>query len=79
VAVLLYEIGRISDDPEGVIGVLKRDLDLSIESDGWGRAAEIAAHLTWTKDPFDRLITAHALCYNAGLCTYSHAVWERGA
>jgi PIN domain nuclease of toxin-antitoxin system len=72
-------------DGEGVIGALTRDLELSIETAGWARAAEIGAHLTWTRDPFDRLITAHALCYNASLCTrdgtirdhYSHAVWRR--
>jgi len=83
---LLYEIGRLTDDPEGVVGVLARDLQLSIDTAGWARAAEVGAHLTWTRDPFDRLITAHALCYNAGLCTrdgtirdhYSHAVWKTG-
>ena len=81
---LLFEVGRITDDPEGVLGVLTRDLGLEVETDGWARATEVGAHLSWTRDPFDRLITAHAICYNAGLCTrdgtirrhYSRAVWE---
>ncbi|TVR56833.1 MAG: PIN domain-containing protein [Spirochaetaceae bacterium] len=80
----LHEIGRFLDEPEGVVGVLGKDLGLRIESTGWARAAEIAAHLGWTRDPFDRLIVAHALAYNAALCSrdrfirdhYSHAVWD---
>lgn len=80
---LLHEIGRITDDPEGIVGRLGRDIGLSIEHAGWSRAAEAGAHLSWTRDPFDRLITAHALVYSADLCTrdrtirdhYSHAFW----
>lgn len=79
----LHEIRRITDDPEGIIGTLHRDLGLSVETDGWTRAVEVACRLSWTRDPFDRLITAHALCYSAGLCTrdslirehYAQAVW----
>ena len=79
----LHEIGRLTDDPEGVVGTLHRDLQLQVETSGWSRAAEIAHHLSWTRDPFDRLITAHAICYNAALCTrdrtirknYSRAFW----
>ena len=80
---LLHEIARITDDPEGIIGSLGRDIGLGIEYAGWSRAAEVGAHLSWTRDRFDRLITAHALAYSADLCTrdrtirdhYSHAVW----
>ncbi len=79
----LCEIGRVRDEADGIIGALERDLGIEVELGGWSRAAEIAAHLSWTRDPFDRLIVAHALAYNAELCTrdpkirdnYSHAVW----
>ena len=80
----LNEIGRLRDDPAGVIGVLERDLGLSIEEEGWSRAAAVACHLSWARDPFDRLIVAHAICFSAPLCTrdavirdhYSHAFWN---
>ena len=57
--------------------------DVSIEETGWCRAAQIANHLSWTRDPFDRMITAHALSFSAMLCTrdgtirehYQHAFW----
>ena len=79
----LCEIGRVTEDPAGILGVLERDLGVQIETAAWLRASEIANHLSWTRDPFDRLIVAHALAYSADLCTrdrtirdnYSHAVW----
>jgi len=79
----LHEIGRLLDEPEGVLEILKRDLSVTEEQDGWLRAAEVARHLSWTRDPFDRLITAHAICFTAPLCSrdetirkhYRHAFW----
>ena len=79
----LHEIGKVLDETTSVLGVLERDLDLRIDTDGWARAAEAAAHLSWTRDPFDRLIVSHALVYAAPLCSrdgtirdhYRHAFW----
>ena len=79
----LYEIGRLKEDPTAILGILERDLGAQVETAGWIRATEIATHLSWTRDPFDRLIVAHALAYGADLCSrdsairdnYSHAVW----
>ena len=82
----LCEIGRVMDEAASVLGVLEHDLDLCVHVDGWARAAEAAAYLSWTRDPFDRLIAAHALVYAAPLCTrdrtirdnYRHAFWAEG-
>ena len=79
----LCEIGRVTEDPAGILGVLERDLGVQMETAAWLRASEIASHLGWTRDPFDRLIVAHALAYSAELCSrdrtirdnYSHASW----
>ena len=79
----LYEIGRLRDPESAVLGALGRDLGLRLEEEGWARAAEVAPHLSWTRDPFDRLIAAHAICYGAALCTrdqlirdhYAQAFW----
>lgn len=73
---LLAEIGRLRHDPDGIVGALTRDLGLEIDTHGWNRAATVAAHLSWTRDPFDRLITAHALAFNAPLCTRDHTIRE---
>lgn len=72
----LHEIGRLRDDPVAVIGFLERHLALTIEDSGWSRAAETACHLSWTRDPFDRLITAHAMVFGAELCTRDRVIRE---
>ncbi len=73
---LLAEIGRVKDPASALIGALARDLDLKVEESGWARAAEIADHLSWTRDPFDRLIAAHAISFGAPLCTRNAAIRE---
>jgi PIN domain nuclease of toxin-antitoxin system len=80
----LYEIGRINEDPRTIMDLVFRDYELGVEQEGWGRAAELASTLTWTRDPFDRLIVAHALVFGEPLLTkdrhirkhYRHAFWE---
>ena len=80
----LHEIGRIRHEPATIIDYLQRNLDLTIETEGWARAAEIAQVLNWTRDPFDRLIAAHAMVWSAPLLTrdttiqqhYPLAFWD---
>ena len=66
---LLAEIGRVTLPAEAFLSALHRDLDLQVEESGWLRCAEIADHLSWTRDPFDRLIVSHAIAFAAPLCT----------
>ena len=66
---LLAEIGRVRLPAEAFLSALQRDLDLQVEESGWLHCAEIADHLGWTRDPFDRLIVAHAIAFAAPLCT----------
>lgn len=66
---LLAEIGRVRLPAEAFLSALRRDLGLRVEESGWLRCAEIADHLSWTRDPFDRLIAAHAIAFAAPLCT----------
>jgi len=80
----LYEIRRIVEDPRAIMELLKRDYGVTLFHEGWDRAPEIAATLTWTRDPFDRLIVAHALTWGAPLLSkdtqilnhYDHAFWD---
>jgi PIN domain nuclease of toxin-antitoxin system len=80
----LFEIGRLHEDPRSLLSVLQRDYFLTVDESGWFRAAEAASTLNWTRDPFDRLITAQALIRGAPLLTrdknirghYRHAFWD---
>lgn len=37
---------------------------------------QVAADLSWTRDPFDRLISAHAIVANAPLVTADEVIRE---
>lgn len=79
----LYESGKIRFRSEEITGFLSRELGISIETGGFGRAVLHAVSLTWTRDPFDRIITAQAALSGATLLTrdrtirdnYAGAVW----
>ena len=56
----LFEIEKIKDDADTVIGYLSRSLDLQFEKSDFLEVLEISIHEKWTRDPFDRLIVAQA-------------------
>lgn len=73
---LLHEIGRLRPTPAVVLDGLRagagiRELDCSAAA-----LTERAAALTWTRDPFDRLIAAHALLEDAPLVTKDERLRE---
>lgn len=66
---LLYDIGRIPVSPEAAVAYLKAELDLAISHTGFDRIVSAARPLTWTRDPFDRLVCGAAIADGAGLIT----------
>ena len=79
----LYEVNRISEKAEKIIKKLYETIGLSIHNAPLVLLVEKALHADWTRDPFDRLITAHALLEDAYLVTkdktilthYKKAIW----
>jgi PIN domain nuclease of toxin-antitoxin system len=63
----LYEIGRITRGASDVLGVLAPALGLAVSAAPFAAVVAYALDLTWTRDPFDRLIAANALVDGAGL------------
>ena len=73
----LFEIGRTSvpaarivDDLDGQIGLIVCDLAFDI-------VVNRAVALDWTRDPFDRLIAAQALCRGIPLLTKDKSIRRR--
>ncbi len=66
---LLHEIGRIAACPAEVLEALAGISGLRAAESQFERVSQIAATLTWTRDPFDRLIAAHALADDLPLVT----------
>lgn len=56
----LYEIGRILLPAADIRRKLEAELAVSVCPLGFPAIAEAALNESWTRDPFDRLITAHA-------------------
>lgn len=70
----LYEIGRITRGASDVLGVLAPALGLAVSAAPFAAVVAYALDLTWTRDPFDRLIAANALADGAGLLTADESI-----
>ncbi|MDO5651260.1 MAG: PIN domain-containing protein [Moraxella sp.] len=80
---LLHEIGRINVSSDQLLKELTQNLQLTLCQKSWMNTVNIAKYLTFTRDPFDRLITAHAMIDNSALITkdskisdhYTNCIW----
>jgi PIN domain nuclease of toxin-antitoxin system len=81
----LFEIRRIADTADTVIADLERRIELRESDVPFPKVVSIATALTWTRDPFDRLIVAQAQAQRAPLITadgvirkhFKGAIWGR--
>jgi PIN domain nuclease of toxin-antitoxin system len=65
----LFEIGRITDEPEILLKSLNQSIGLKISQMKVGQVFDQAIKCEWTRDVFDRLITAEAEASNVVLVT----------
>ncbi len=65
----LHEIGRLTVGGADILGDLASRIGLSTSDQSMLSVVQAAAGLTWTQDPFDRLIVADALSANCPLLT----------
>jgi YD repeat-containing protein len=66
---LLFEIGRLKSNSDTLVSYLQNELMISVAGDKFSDVARQARHYRFTRDPFDRLITAHAAWARAKLIT----------
>jgi PIN domain nuclease of toxin-antitoxin system len=66
---VLYEIGRLRESGRQIAARLAEDHDVHVELDHVAQAVERAYDLSFTRDPFDRLIAGHALAAGLSLLT----------
>lgn len=65
----LYEIGRITAEPDDIVKDLSKHIGLKVCDKDFAEVVDVACTITWTRDPFDRLIVANALSNNELLLT----------
>lgn len=79
----LWEIERVSEQPMVVLDALGAALGLALCDAPFPAVVREAEVVSWTRDPFDRMIVAQAALFDAPLLTrdhsihahYAHAVW----
>lgn len=72
----LYEVGRVSEPASAVWDDLMVRLGLRLAEADFDSVVFAALPLGWTRDPFDRLIVAHALADDARLLTADRTILE---
>jgi PIN domain nuclease of toxin-antitoxin system len=80
---LLYEIKRVKAPAAHVIVAIEREAGIRVCPLPLHEVVDSAYDLKWTRDPFDRLIVAHAAAAEAPLITrdehirrhYARAIW----
>jgi PIN domain nuclease of toxin-antitoxin system len=70
----LQEVGRARDPVPTMLAALRRDVGAEVADVSLARLAEAAVDLSWTRDPFDRLIAAHAIVADAPLLTADRTI-----
>ncbi len=73
---LLFEIRRLNERPAALIAALTPAIDLRVCDAPFGEVTRVAHGLTWTRDPFDRLIAAQAKLAGVPLLTYDGRIRE---
>ena len=65
----LHEIGRITATADEVLDALRPTLELVVPTAPFAEVVAAATALTWTRDPFDRVIAGNAIADGAALLT----------
>lgn len=75
----LHEVGKVLDDADTVMRDLARRFDLSVATTPFPPVCDAARALTWTRDPFDRVIAAQASVDAATLLTADRTILDHVA
>ncbi|MEI9963796.1 MAG: type II toxin-antitoxin system VapC family toxin [Caulobacteraceae bacterium] len=70
----LFERGRLPAPPDAMLAGLTEALGVEVSEAHLADVVEAARPLSWTRDPFDRLIVANAMADGASLVTADEAI-----
>lgn len=70
----LHEVGKTTESADHVIAELSQRLELAVSDAAAGAVCAAAQTLDWTRDPFDRLIAAHATVADTPLVTKDRTI-----
>jgi PIN domain nuclease of toxin-antitoxin system len=70
----LYEVGRVTEPAKAPLAALRRTIGLQAADISLTALVRTATKLTWTRDPFDRMIAAQAIVADAQLITADRTI-----
>lgn len=70
----LYEVGRVTEPAAAALAALRRSIGLQVADVSLATLAKAAVDLSWTRDPFDRLIAAQAIVADVPLVTADRTI-----
>jgi PIN domain nuclease of toxin-antitoxin system len=70
----LYEVGRVTEPAAAPLAALRRSIGLRVSDVSLAELTQVAVELSWTRDPFDRLIAAQAIVADAPLITADRTI-----
>lgn len=70
----LYEIKRVSVEPQPLLTDLSQRIGLSVCPKPFDAIIVHATRVTWTRDPFDRILVAHASLDDSILVSKDHTI-----
>jgi PIN domain nuclease of toxin-antitoxin system len=72
----MHEIGRARDPAPMMLAALRQSIGLEVADVSFAKLMETAIGLSWTRDPFDRMIAAHAIVADTPLLTADRTILE---
>jgi PIN domain nuclease of toxin-antitoxin system len=72
----LHEVGKARDTVPMMLAALRQSIGLEVADASLAELVTTAIGLSWTRDPFDRLIAAHAVVADAPLITADRTILE---
>jgi PIN domain nuclease of toxin-antitoxin system len=72
----LHEVGRARDSVPTMLAALRQSIGVQVDDVSLAELVQAAQGLSWTRDPFDRLIAAHAIVADVPLLTADKTIQE---
>ncbi|HEY5707950.1 MAG TPA: PIN domain-containing protein [Solirubrobacterales bacterium] len=72
----MHEIGRARDPAPMMLAALRQGTGLEVADVSLAELTDTAVGLTWTRDPFDRMIAAQAILADSPLITADRTILE---
>jgi PIN domain nuclease of toxin-antitoxin system len=70
----LYEVGRVTEPAAAPLAALRKTIGLQVSDVSTATLVQAATGLSWTRDPFDRMIAAQAIVTDTPLVTADRTI-----